>query len=121
MNHGLWTWPPGEAAQKEIITQVAASPLLVSAMTALAKAKDGLSNAQLDDSLGDNSNWMTLWVIRQLTALGFTEFKVDFFGGPAKYRLTPLGTSVLSAVTGKPAQTPVIHAGAPAPAPPKPA
>jgi hypothetical protein len=87
-------------------------------MMAIAKSKEGLSNAELDDVIGDNSEWMTLWVIRQLTALGFIEMKVDLFGDPAIYRLTELGRKALSMIMGQPAQpTPQPHAPAPQPQP----
>ncbi len=119
VNKGIWVWPSDERAQGVLLTAITKSPHLIAAMSALAKSKDGLSNAQLDDTLGDNSNWMTLWVVRQLTALGFAEFRVDLFGGPAKYFLTELGTSVLSRVTGKPA--PVQPKSAPTPTVAKPA
>jgi len=74
----------------------------VAALAALAKSKDGLSNAEMDDVIADNSNWMTLWVVRQLTSLGFIEFKVDFFGEPAKYKLTELGRRAQAFLTGQP-------------------
>ena len=66
-----------------------------------------MSNAELDDAIGSNSEWTTLWVIRQLTALGFVELKVDFFGNAARYRLSDIGRAALSVITGAPAQRPV--------------
>ncbi len=83
---------------------MAASPHLVPAMTTIAKSKEGLSNSELDDVLGDNSNWMTVWVVRELSSLGFIEFKVDLFGEAARYKLTELGRNVLSVITGQPVQ-----------------
>lgn len=125
MNVGIWVWPQDEQAQKEAIKKVSGSPHLVAAMSALAKNKEGMSNAQLDDVLGDNSNWLTLWVIRQLTAIGFIEFKVDYFGGPARYSLTELGIKTLSIITGKPipprAPAPPVQQPVAAPAPKPPA
>ncbi len=125
MNTGIWVWPQEEQAQKEAIRRVSGSPHLMAAMSALAKSKDGMSNAQLDDVLGDNSNWLTLWVIRQLTAIGFIEFKVDYFGGPARYSLTELGIKTLSIITGKPippgAQAPPVQQPLAAQAPKSPA
>lgn len=79
---------------------------MAAAMTAISKSKQGLSNAELDDLIGDNSEWMTLWVIKQLTALGFIEYKVDLFGGPARYQLTELGRNVVATITGRPTQPP---------------
>ena len=86
----------------------------MAALTALAKSKDGMSNAELDDAINSNSEWATLWVIRQLTAIGFTDFKVDFFGDPARYRLTEAGRTALSIITGQPLQKPTAP---PAPQP----
>jgi hypothetical protein len=73
----------------------------MAALKAIAKSKEGLSNAELDDIMNDNSNWMTLWTIRQLTALGFIDFKVDFFGNPAKYVLTDLGRGAYQKISGE--------------------
>jgi hypothetical protein len=67
-------------------------------------SKEGLSNSELDDLTADNSNWMTLWTVKQLTSLGFIEYRVDFFGGPARYQLTDLGRNVLGMVAGQPLQ-----------------
>jgi len=91
---------------------VADSPHLMAALGGIAKSKEGMSNSELDELLADNSNWMTLWPVRQLPALGFVEYKVDFFGGPAKYTATDLGNNALAAMTGKPA--PQVQPAAPA-------
>jgi len=84
-----------------MMDRISESEHLMAALKALAKSKDGLSNSELDDVLSDNSNWMTLWVIRQLTSLGFVDYKVDFFGGPARYKLTDLGTDVSQKLTAQ--------------------
>jgi hypothetical protein len=102
MPEGVWVWPSEPKGQRSVLRKVAASPHLVGALSALAKSKDGLSNAELDDAINSSSEWTTLWVIRQLTSLGFIEFKVDFFGNPNKYELTDRGRTALSAITGKP-------------------
>ena len=120
MPSGLWVWPSDPKGQRKVLRQVAASPHLMAAIMALAKSKEGLSNAELDDAINDNSEWMTLWVIRQLTALGFIEFKIDLFGDPAKYRLTELGRQALPIITGQPLQKPPAPPPARAPAPPVP-
>lgn len=120
MTSGLWVWPSNPRLQRKVLRQVAASPHLTAAMMALAKSKEGLSNAELDDAINDNSEWMTLWVIRQLTALGFTDFKIDLFGDPARYRLTELGRQSLSTISGQPLQKPPAPAPARAAAPPVP-
>jgi hypothetical protein len=114
MPKGVWVWPPDPESQRNTLRRVGASSHLVAAMVTLSKSKDGMSNAELDDAINDSSEWTTLWVIRQLTSLGFVEYKVDFFGNPARYRLTDQGRTALSAITGQPLPKP------PAPAPASP-
>jgi len=104
MNTGLWIWPVDTKSRGKVLREVGASPQLLNAMTLLMKSKEGLSNSELDDMTADNSNCFTLWILRQLTSLGFIEFRVDLFGGPAKYRLTDLGKTSLGTITGQPAQ-----------------
>ncbi len=109
MNTGLWIWPPDAKSQQKVLRTVAASPQLVNAMTFLMKSKEGLSNSELDDLTADNSNWMTLWTLRQLTSLGFVEYRVDFFGGPARYNLTELGRNTLGTIAAPPVQRKPSH------------
>ena len=104
LNAGLWVWPSDTKAQQEVLRKVAASPHLLQALAFLMNSNEGLSNSELDDLTTDNSNWMTLWTVRQLTSLGFVEYKVDFFGGPARYQLTELGRNALGMITGQPVQ-----------------
>src|SRR5271157_1304584 len=118
MNKGLWIWPSDQNAQRMVLRKVAESKQLVSAIGAIAKSKEGLSNAELDDVIGDNSEWLTLNFVRQLTSLGFVELKVDFFGGPARYQLTDRGRSALPVITGKPVQPPQQKPPAPPQTPP---
>jgi hypothetical protein len=68
----------------------------MSTLQGIANSVEGLSNPELDELLADNSNWMTLWSVRQLLALGFIDYKVDLFGGPAKYTATELGRKALA-------------------------
>ncbi|HME18271.1 MAG TPA: hypothetical protein VKF15_00855 [Nitrososphaerales archaeon] len=103
MNTGLWTWPPDPKGQKRVIRTVSDSPHLTAALQAIVKSKDGMSNSELDELLADSSNWITIWLVKQLLALGFIEYRVDFFGGPARYAPTDLGGNALSAITGQPA------------------
>jgi len=105
MNTGLWVWPSDQKGQRRVLRKVSVSGHMMAAMQAMAKSKGGLSNAEIDDILLQNSNWMTRWVVDQLISLGFADYKMDFFGGPGKYELTELGMEALSAITGKPAQT----------------
>ena len=102
MNKGFWVWPSDPKGQRKVLKNVAASPHLMAALAAIAKSKEGTSNAELDDAISDSSEWTTLWVIRQLTSLGFIEYKVDFFGNPARYQLTEQGRVALSMMTGQP-------------------
>jgi hypothetical protein len=87
----------------------------MAALTAIGKSKEGMSNTELDDAINDVSEWTTLWVVRQLTALGFLEFKVDFFGNPARYRLSDSGRAALAAITGQPMPKPPAPAAPAAP------
>ena len=102
MNKGLWIWPTDPRGQRRVLRTVAGSPHLMAALAALGKSKEGMSDAELVEAINDTSEWTTLWVIRQLTSLGFTEYQVDFFGNPARYRLTELGQNALATVTGRP-------------------
>ncbi len=102
MPKGLWIWPSDPKGQRRVLKRVAASEHLMAALGALAKSKEGMSNSELGELLEDGSEWPTLWVIRQLTSLGFIEMKVDFFGNPARYQLTEAGWLALSMVTGQP-------------------
>ena len=121
MPKGIWVWPSDARGQRAVLRRVVASPHLMDAMSALAKSKEGMSNAELEDAINDSSEWTTLWVIRQLTSLGFLEFKVDFFGNPARYQLTDQGQTALSVITGKPVSKPPPAAPSPPQTPPKPA
>lgn len=109
MKQGLWVWPSDPRKQRRILRTISESDHLIAALKAIAKSKEGLSNAELDDIINDNSNWMTLWTIRQLTALGFIDFKVDFFGNPAKYTLTDLGRGALQKSRASPLLRPNLQ------------
>ncbi len=115
-------WPSDQKGQRRVLRKASGSGHLMAALQAIAKSKGGLSNAEIDDVLLDNSGWMTRWVVDQLISLGFVDYKMDFFGGPGKYELTELGTEAFAAITGKPIQKPSpTPASPPAPvASPKP-
>ena len=119
MPKGIWTWPSDPKGQRRVLKMVTESPHLVAALAAMAKSSDGMSNAEVAEIFSDGSEWPTLWVIRQLTSLGFIEFKVDFFGNPARYQITEQGRTALSMITGKPpSPAPVMpQPKAPAPGP----
>ncbi len=114
MPKGIWIWPAEPRDQRKVLRKVAGSLHLVAALAAIAKSREGMSNAEVAEAINDTSEWTTLWVARQLTSLGFVEFKVDFFGNPARYEMTEQGRNALSTVTGQPLPKP------PAPAPPAP-
>jgi hypothetical protein len=113
MDRGLWVWPQDLKDQERMLRKVAGSPHLTAALQAIVRSEVGLSNSELDELLADNSNWMTLWSVRQLLALGFIDYQVDLFGGPARYTATELGRKVLATITGQPSQQ-----REPTPAPP---
>ncbi len=115
MTKGTWVWPSEPRAQRRVLRQVLANPHMIATLSAIAKSKEGMSNAEIDDVIGDNAEWMTLWVIRQLTSLGFVDFNVDFFGNPARYRLTDLGKSAFAMMTGQPPAAPRPPPASPAP------
>jgi hypothetical protein len=119
MTKGVWVWPSDQRGQRRVLRMVAASPHMLQAMTALGKSKEGMSNAELGEVLNDGSEWPTLWVVRQLTSLGFIELKVDFFGNPARYQLTEAGKASLALMTGQPPKPQVSSPPAPQPVAPK--
>ena len=119
MPKGVWIWPSDPRAQRKVLKKVAESPHLMAALKAIAKSTEGMSNAEVAEVFSDGSEWPTLWVIRQLTSLGFIEFKVDFFGNPARYLVTEQGRTALSTMTGQPPPKPSPAPPAPQPAAPK--
>ena len=120
MPEGIWIWPSDPKGQRKVLKRVAESPHLVASLAAIAKSSEGMSNAEVAEVFSDGSEWPTLWVIRQLTSLGFIEFKVEFFGNPARYQVTPQGRIALCMLTGQPLPMPPAPASpAPQPAAPK--
>jgi hypothetical protein len=101
MDKGLWIWPTDPKGQKRMLRKIVGSQHVMMALQGIAKSDGGMSNSEIDELLGDNSEWITLWAVRQLTALGFIEYKVDLFGGPAKYVVTDLGRNSLVTMSGK--------------------
>ncbi len=107
---GIWFWPSDAKEQSKVLRRIAQEDELTTILNALAKKPDGLSNAKIDKLLGNDSQWRTLLHMRELTALGFVEYKVQFFGGPGQYVLTDLGKSILPRITGQSAVTLVAQA-----------
>jgi hypothetical protein len=117
MNKGVWAWSSDPRGQRRVLKKMKSSPHLVAAMVTIGKSKEGTSNAELAEAINDGSEWTTLWVVRQLTSLGFIDFKVDFFGNPARYQLTETGRAALSMITGQPLPPKPPTPGPPAPQP----
>jgi hypothetical protein len=109
MDKGLWIWPADPRGQKRILHKIVGSRHVIMALQGIARSKNGMTNSEIDELLGDNSEWITLWAVRQLTALGFIEYNVDLFGGPAKYMITDLGRNSLATISGQqPLQKPTV-------------
>lgn len=92
---GIWTWPAEPKEQDEVLKRISREDELASMMLQLASHPDGLSNAQLDRDLSINSQWRTLLHVRELIALGFVQYQVQYFGDAGKYQLTDLGKTIL--------------------------
>ena len=93
---GIWEWPPDLEDQDKTLRKIMEEDELVAVLVALTKSPDGLSNAQLDRLLSNNSQWRTLSHLKELMALGFIQYHVQFFGEAGKYELTELGRNVVS-------------------------
>jgi len=119
MPKGIWVWPSDPKGQRRVLRIIAASPHLMAALTAIAKSKEGLSNAELSEAINETSEWTTLWVVRQLTSLGFLDFRVDFFGNPARYQMTEAGRLALAVITGQPLPKPLVPTSTPTQPAPK--
>lgn len=91
---GAWVWPSDPKEQANVMRRVRQEDELVTIIAALSKKPEGLSNAQLDKLVSNNSQWRTILHMRQLLALGFVQYTVQFFGNPGEYTLTDLGKSV---------------------------
>jgi hypothetical protein len=87
---GLWT-------AGDIESEVASSSgsaekgHLMAIMSLLERNKAGLSNAELDAALNNNSQWVAMWHLRELLAARLIEYRSDLFGEPGKYIITESG------------------------------
>ncbi len=93
---GIWMWPSEPKEQAKVLQRILREDELSTILTALANHPEGLSNAQLDRLLANNSQWRTLPHMRELMAIGFVEYHVQFFGDSGRYQLTELGKTVVS-------------------------
>ena len=98
---GLWVWGSDERTQRRMTRKVSQSKRLMTALLAIMKRTEGLSNAELDDLTSNNSGWMTISVMRELLSLGLVEYQVDLFGNPGRYALTDLGRNIMQKITGQ--------------------
>lgn len=95
---GIWSWPSEPEEQDKTLRKIMQEDELVTILVALAKSPEGLSNAQLDRLLSNNSQWRTLPHMKELMALGFVQYRVQFFGEAGKYELTDLGKTAISRI-----------------------
>jgi len=101
VNEGIWVWPLDLKMQRRTLRKVSRSPNLVALLAAMTKSKDGLSNPEVSEVLGNNSMWTIIWSIRQLLALGFIEYKTDLFGEASRYVITELGKQATAIISGQ--------------------
>lgn len=94
MMKGFWIWPANQESQARIIDRLRGTAI-ADVLTALSKNKTGLSNAQLDMLMDNNSQWNSISTLSQLLALGFAEYRVNIFGDSGKYLITELGRDAL--------------------------
>ena len=95
---GIWVWPAEPKEQDKTLQRILREDELVAVLSALANNPEGLSNAQLDRLLTNNSQWKTLLHIKELTALGFVDYHVQLFGDAGRYQLTELGKAIVSRI-----------------------
>ena len=98
---GIWTWPSEPKEQDKVLRRILGEDELSTILLALAKNPEGLSNAKLDRLLTNNSQWRTLSHMRELVALGFVEYHVQFFGDSGRYQLTDLGKTIVPRLQAK--------------------
>ncbi len=95
---GIWVWPADPKERDRILQKILREDELVAILIALANNPEGLSNAQLDRLLANNSQWRTLSHTKELMALGFVDYHVQLFGDAGRYQLTELGRAIVSRI-----------------------
>jgi len=91
---GPWVW--SDPAKRQSVLDEIKKAQLDRILNVLAKNQGkGLSNAELDSALRTWSMWSIHWQLTELLALGLIEYKVEPFGEPGRYTITPLGLTVL--------------------------
>src|SRR2546430_16276030 len=96
---GIWAWPSEPKEQDKTMQKILREDELVAILAVLTNHPEGLTNAQLDRILTNNSQWRTLLHMKELTALGFVDYHVQLFGDAGKYRLTELGRGIASKIS----------------------
>jgi hypothetical protein len=95
---GVWFWTENEREQIKLLERLKKLDL-IKILVLLAKSKDGLSNSEINNMINNNSQWRTIWDLRQLLSLGFVAYKIDLFGDPGRYQITELGKTILQTMT----------------------
>jgi hypothetical protein len=95
---GIWGWPAEPKDQDKTLQKIMEEDELITILVELAKSPEGLSNAQIDRFLSNNSQWRTLSHMKELIALGFVRYHVQFFGDAGKYEITDLGKTIVSRI-----------------------
>ena len=95
---GIWVWPAEPKEQDRTLQKILREDELVAILIALANNPGGLSNAQLDRLLTNNSQWRTFSHTKELMALGFVDYHVQLFGDAGRYQLTELGRAIVSRI-----------------------
>ena len=95
---GIWVWPAEPKEQDRTLQKILREDELVAILITLANNPEGLSNAQLDRLLANNSQWRTLSHTKELMALGFVDYHVQLFGDAGRYQLTELGRAIVSRI-----------------------
>jgi hypothetical protein len=95
---GIWVWPAEPKEQNRTLQKILREDELVVILIALANNPEGLSNAQLDRLLANNSQWRTFSHTKELMALGFVDYHVQLFGDAGRYQLTELGRAIVSRI-----------------------
>jgi predicted transcriptional regulator len=90
---GLWT--AREIENGRTSKELGEEAHLVSILKILEASKNGLSNAEIDVALNNNSQWVAMWHIRELMAGGLVRYQVQLFGEPGKYTVTESGLAFL--------------------------
>jgi hypothetical protein len=100
--NGIWVWPSEPKEQEKTLQKILREDELLTILVTLAKNHEGLSNAQIDRLLANNSQWRTLLHLKELMALGFVDYHVHLFGDAGKYQLTELGKTIVSKLQATP-------------------